>query len=583
MNTKTITPIHVCDLIAHETVSLLSVLDEDAVPPAQWMRDGLALYVAAHQLEEETARHLNWIDDEIQRIRQTAAGQELILLIGDEQLVRTAGLPMQIEAVRELLHTTAQLESVESRTALLELARTVTDLCGMEDALTANGDEAVHRMEQVWELFRGAVSAEHAERRQTLLEEADAVYGSRSLMALCPVPVKNARIIGSGARKDAEEVLALGREGKRIVVLASGDALYHGFGGTLAALRTPGDNLAYHPGITAFQALFCRLGLPWQDARLFCVHSGEGLPSRGIAEAPLSVTYAGSRYPAHAIARAVLGAHPASARRAAIIAERIGSDDERILSGTLGELADAACGPTSILVIFPAAHADCHVQEAAATTRGSASIQAPILALGLPEEAFERENNLITASDVRAVILSRLRLPAWGTLWDVGAGSGSVGLEAAALRPTLSIHGIERNPERCAMIERNRLSMGIANYTLHPGDALSVIRASCPESPAPSACGGILPDPDRVFIGGGGKDLPALLTACRDRLRPNGLIVVSAVTLESFGTLLSWAPDHRAGFCRIDIANERPLAKTSHHLTPQNTIYVFTFHNEAIS
>ena len=165
MNTKTITPIHVCDLIAHETVSLLSVLDEDAVPPAQWMRDGLALYAAAP--------HLNWIDDEIQRIRQTATGQELILLIGDEQFVRTAGLPMQIEAVRELLHTTAQLESVESRTALLELARTVTDLCGMEDALTANGDEAVHRMEQVWELFRGAVSAEHAERRQALLEEAD--------------------------------------------------------------------------------------------------------------------------------------------------------------------------------------------------------------------------------------------------------------------------------------------------------------------------------------------------------------------------------------------------------------------------
>ena len=139
MNTKTITPIHVCDLIAHETVSLLSVLDEDAVPPAQWMRDGLALYAAAHQLEEETARHLNWIDDEIQRIRQTAAGQELILLIGDEQLVRTAGLPMQIEAVRELLHTTAQLESVESRTALLELVRTVTDLCGMEDALQVYG------------------------------------------------------------------------------------------------------------------------------------------------------------------------------------------------------------------------------------------------------------------------------------------------------------------------------------------------------------------------------------------------------------------------------------------------------------
>ena len=71
--------------------------------------------------------------------------------------------------------------------------------------------------------------------------------------------------------------------------------------------------------------------------------------------------------------------------------------------------------------------------------------------------------------------------------------------------------------------------------------------------------------------------------AHRDRLRPNGLIVVSAVTLESFGTLLSWAPDHRASLCRIDIANECPLAKRSHHFAPQNTIYVFTFHKEAIS
>lgn len=112
----------------------------------------------------------------------------------------------------------------------------------------------------------------------TLLEEADAVYGSRSLMALCPVPVKNARIIGSGARKDAEEAFALAREGKRIVVLASGDALYHGLGGTLAALRKPGDNLAYHPGITAFQALFCRLGLPWQDAACSACIPARGCP-----------------------------------------------------------------------------------------------------------------------------------------------------------------------------------------------------------------------------------------------------------------------------------------------------------------
>ena len=336
----------------------------------------------------------------------------------------------------------------------------------------------------------------------TLLEEADAVYGSRSLMALCPVPVKSTRTIGSCVRKDAEEALALAREGKRVVVLASGDALYHGLGGTLAALRKPGDNLAYHPGITAFQALFCRLGLPWQDARLFSAHSGEALPARAIAEAPLSAAYAGSRYPAHAISQAVLKLHPASAGRAAVIAERLGSPEERLFSGPLADLARTECGPTSILLLLPTPwhcvpHTVARIAHDARPDSGihegspiSHSIPAPILTLGFPEEDYERENNLITASDVRAVILSRLRLPAWGTLWDIGAGSGSVGLEAAGLRPNLNVVGIERKPERGAIIGRNRARLGVSNYTLHIGDALELIHASSVDNRLSSPYGG---------------------------------------------------------------------------------------------
>lgn len=115
------------------------------------------------------------------------------------------------------------------------------------------------------------------------------------------------------SREDAADALTLCRAGRHVVVLASGDALYHGFGGTLSGMAHPDDAIVYHPGITAFQALFHRLGLPWQDARLFSAHSGEALPARAIAEAPLSVAYAGSRYPAHAIAQAVLKLHPSSA------------------------------------------------------------------------------------------------------------------------------------------------------------------------------------------------------------------------------------------------------------------------------
>ena len=154
-----------------------------------------------------------------------------------------------------------------------------------------------------------------------LIGRADVVYGSRALLAACPVEARLTRIIGAKAREDAADALTLCRAGRHIVVLASGDALYHGFGGTLSGIAHPDDTIVYHPGITAFQALFHRLGLPWQDARLFSAHSGEALPARAIAEAPLSVAYAGSRYPAHAIAQAVLKLHPASAGRAAVIAE----------------------------------------------------------------------------------------------------------------------------------------------------------------------------------------------------------------------------------------------------------------------
>ena len=321
-----------------------------------------------------------------------------------------------------------------------------------------------------------------------LIGGADVVFGSRALLGTCPVEARLTRSIGAKAREDAADALALCRAGQHVVVLASGDALYHGFGGTLSGMARPDDAIVHHPGITAFQALFHRLGLPWQDARLFSAHSGEALPARAIAEAPLSVAYAGSRYPAHAIAQAVLKLHPASAERAAVIAERLGSPKERLFSGPLADLARTECGPTSILLLLPNhwGYAPHSVTRFALDERpgpredapAARSIPAPILTLGLPEEDYERENNLITASDVRAVILSRLRLPAWGTLWDIGAGSGSVGLEAAGLRPNLNVVGIERKPERGAIIERNRARMGIPNYTLHIGDALGLIRAS---------------------------------------------------------------------------------------------------------
>ena len=134
---------------------------------------------------------------------------------------------------------------------------------------------------------------------------------------------------------------------------------------------------------------------------------------------------------------------------------------------------------------------------------------------GLGEDEIRHSRGLITKDEVRAAALHRLRLPATGVFWDIGGGSGSVSLEAARFCPELSVYTVERHPAEQANIRANIRTYGA--YTIHLVDG---------EAPAALAN---LPDPDRVFIGGSGGQLEAILTAVVPRLRPGGRLVVSAV------------------------------------------------------
>lgn len=408
---------------------------------------------------------------------------------------------------------------------------------------------------------------------QALLAQADIIFASRSL--LVDVATKfNAsaehRPITAQAKDNAKEAIECacfkgqGKQGRKVVILASGDALYHGFGGTLInaidELRIGEDDdtnaiaslpeLVFHPNITAFQELFHRLGLPWSEAKLFSVHSGYEnnlLPLRSFAENPLCVIYAGSRFLATDIAQKLVDFLPESASRPAVLAERLGSGDERILQVTLEEITKMTCGPTSILLLMP--HSSCSTLP---------------LVLGLAEEFYDRERNLITASDARAIILSRLRLPSQGLMWDIGAGSGSVGLEAAALRPELEVVAVERKAERVAMVHTNAQRLGITNHFCVTGEAV------------PSICK-LEGKPNRIFIGGGGAEIAEILHLCMGRLAPNGLILVSSVTLESFTALYQFHPEWRRDVTTISIARESTIAGQYHHMRHQNSLSFFTF------
>ena len=180
-----------------------------------------------------------------------------------------------------------------------------------------------------------------------LIGRADVVYGSRALLAACPVrgPIDPDHRRESPWRMRRTPSPCAGSGGMswywpREMRCTTGSAV------RLPAWPTPMSTTVYHPGIAAFQALFHRLGLPWQDARLFSAHSGEALPARAIAEAPLSVAYAGSRYPAHAISRA--GAQtPSRVRRARRRHRRTARFARRtpLFQARWRNLARTECGP----------------------------------------------------------------------------------------------------------------------------------------------------------------------------------------------------------------------------------------------
>lgn len=379
------------------------------------------------------------------------------------------------------------------------------------------------------------------------LAGAQSIYASSALLAACPSSDARRIPIGKNAREQAREALEEARNGNNVVALASGDALFHGLGGTLQSLAREGDRLEFIPAPTAFQTLFHRLGMPWDRARCFSAHSTEHIPWGEILAQPLAVIYGGHPFTACRLAAAAMKFHPAAAGRSAVAAQCLGTPDERILKGTLAELAREECAATSILLLLP-------------DERPGA---APILPLGLPADFYEKENNLITAEEVRAVILSKLRLPAWGVLWDVGAGSGSIGLEAAALRPGLSVYGLERQSSRLELMRRNCRRQGCVNY-------------ACMQGEAPEALGK-LPAPDRVFTGGGGAALESIMQPCFDALNPGGILVASAVTTESEHLLYGWNAAARTGMFSLDIAAESPLAGTYHHLRHGNRITLFTY------
>jgi precorrin-6Y C5,15-methyltransferase (decarboxylating) len=336
-----------------------------------------------------------------------------------------------------------------------------------------------------------------------ILRKAQVLVGGRRLLDYFPEHPGKQIVLGKDPEGTLAQLPALA-ERLRVVVLASGDPNFYGVG-PLVVKVLGAQNVVVHPNVTAVQAACARLKLAWQDAVVVSLHGRtwtnlEAALDRGAEKV---MVYTDPEHTPAAIACRLLERRQGGARLCVL--EDLGRPTECLTWLSPAEAREQEFSPLNLVVILP--------EPASQVPEG-----AP-LHLGLPEEAYAHQGGLITKAEVRAVVLARLSLYPGQVLWDIGAGSGSVGLEASLLLGRGRILAVEKNPDRAAQIAANRDKFRVAN--------LEVI---CGQAPA---CLADLPAPDRVFIGGGGAAVGDLLQVVLSRLLPLGVVVLTATLLET--------------------------------------------------
>ena len=313
----------------------------------------------------------------------------------------------------------------------------------------------------------------------------------------------------------AEELRAATEDVASVVM--SGDVgFYSGATGLYEHLQ--GMDVRAIPGISSLTYLCARLRVPWQDV---CVVSAHGRDQNLVGAVQthrrtfvLAGTGASS---ASALCARLAGRGLGDVR--VTVAERLSYPDERIVAGTAAELAGEEFASLSVLLV-----------------ENDRPIEVPTAAPSLADDAFVRGDVPMTKEEVRALAIAKLRIRRADVVWDVGAGTGSVSVEAARAAAEGQVLAIERRPEALGLLERNKARFGLSNLRIVAGEA-----------PEALAC---LPAPNRVFVGGSSGRLAEILAAAVEANPAVGLCL-AAITLETLSACLGCI--ERLGLRDVDI------------------------------
>ena len=344
-----------------------------------------------------------------------------------------------------------------------------------------------------------------------IIAQADVLLGTERTLALMPKS-RAERHTMSG---DLNQLVAtLEQAGdKRVVLLAYGDPMFYGLARYVCD-RLGKDRFVVVPHVSSMQLAFARVMESWEDAYLTDLAKH---PLDAVLEKIRTAQKVGLFTTDHTgppeVARALLDRH--IDYFTAYVCENLGARDERVTRGTLAEISAQRFDSLNVMIL---------VRDPNAPDRPRDAVGRRLF--GNPDEAFLQSKpkyGLLTPAEVRAIALAQMDIAPSSIVWDIGAGSGSVSIEAAQIAADGQVYAIEMDPEDHGLIRQNADRFGVANVTAVLGRA-------------PEACDE-LPDPDAVFIAGGGREVTRISEYAYSRLRPAGRLVVNVVSIDHLAEL----------------------------------------------
>ncbi|WP_421950736.1 precorrin-6y C5,15-methyltransferase (decarboxylating) subunit CbiE [Pelagibacterium sp.] len=365
---------------------------------------------------------------------------------------------------------------------------------------------------------------------KSLIANAEVVFGGeRHLRLVRGMNLAEQRRWQSPIETSIEEVARL-RGRKRVCVLASGDPFHYGIGATLAR-RIPAVEMLVITSPSSFSLAAARMGWPLQDVTTLSLHGRPielVLPHMHPGRKILALT-SDETEPARISG---LLTEAGFGRSAVTVLDALGGPHEKVRTTPAQSFDIGNISPLNVLAIDILADENARIVP---------------LTPGLPDDWFDHDGQ-ITKHEIRALTLSALAPRRGELLWDIGAGSGSVGIEWMLSDPSLSAIAIEADPVRSARIADNAALMGVPGLTIRVGRAPQVLEK--------------LEQPDAIFIGGGGTE-DGVIDAAIAALKPGGRLVANAVTLEMEALLALLHQQMGGSLTRIQIARAEPLGTMS--------------------